>query len=244
MLREYIAYGRKHGYWRRGIAYKFQCRHQIFRGVRLRGKRALDIGCGNGRFSIWAAIHGAREVLGLEPTLEGSTSDTVARFRDSVEKLSLSNIDIREETFQEFDSPTDHWDVIIMIASVNHLSEQACITLRESEESRREYMEIFQKLYSVTAPGGKVIITDCSSENKYAGRDQANPYASTIEWEKHQPPEIWSDLLQRAGFVKPRIKWIPPAQYLHFGMIFLSNYFYAYRRGSRFRLEVTRPDLG
>jgi SAM-dependent methyltransferase len=242
LLNRYIEYGRKEGYWNRGIAYRYQCRRQIFRGADPSGRKILDIGCGNGRFSIWAAVHGAEEVVGLEPTLEGSRSESVAQFRDAVDILGLENAEVREVRFQEFDSPRRYWDLVLMIASVNHLDEEACITLRESEESRRRYLDIFSRLYSVTAPGGRVVITDASSENRYAGTGEVNPYAPSIEWEKHQPPGVWAALLEEAGFVSPRISWTSPPKYLMLGTIFLSNYFYAYRRGSRFRLEVSRPE--
>lgn len=241
LLKKYIEYGKKSGYWRRGMGYKFRCKHQIFKGINFKEKNFLDIGCGNGRFSIWATIHRASKTLGLEPTLKGSRNESVSAFKDAVEHLKLNKIDITEKTFQDFDSPDSYWDIVLLCASINHLSEEACITLRENQDSQRNYMNIFSKLYSVVAPGGLVIITDCSSENKYANLGIPNPYAPSIEWHKHQPPEVWAEHLQKVGFVNPGITWLSPAQYLYFGLIFLTNYFYSYRRASMFRLEVSKP---
>lgn len=36
-----------------------------------------------------------------------------------------------------------------------------------------------------------------------------NPWAPSIEWNKHQPPGVWARLLENAGFRDPRIRWTP-----------------------------------
>src|SRR5688572_33447053 len=63
----------------------------LFDSVDLQGKRVLDVGCGNGAWAIWTAIHGASHVLGLEPEADGASSGTLATFRKLVNELSLSD---------------------------------------------------------------------------------------------------------------------------------------------------------
>jgi SAM-dependent methyltransferase len=241
LKKKYIKYGKEIGWWRTGTAFQYYCRHQLFTGIDLKGKKILDVGCGNGRFSLWAAVHGADEVLGLEPSIEGSRGNSsLDVFRSAIEDLGLGNVFIKEVTFQDYDSPSLYWDGVLFSASINHLSEEACIELRRNKESQNEYLNIFSKLRTIVAPGGWVVITDCSSSNFYRGLGIRHPFLPTIEWHKHQPPDVWVALLLKAGFVKPRITWLSPAKYLHFGALF-SNRIYAYLTRSLFRLEVSAP---
>jgi len=60
------------GFWKHGYALRSNCR-QVFRDIDLAGKRVLEIGCRQGWYGIWASIHGADYVIGLEPLSHGSS---------------------------------------------------------------------------------------------------------------------------------------------------------------------------
>jgi len=45
---------------------------QIFEDFNFHGKNMLEIRCGKGIFCVWATIHGARHVIGLDPFEKGS----------------------------------------------------------------------------------------------------------------------------------------------------------------------------
>ena len=46
--------------------YRARCEF-LFQGLSFDGKRVLDVGCGAGALALWAGIHRASHVLGIEP---------------------------------------------------------------------------------------------------------------------------------------------------------------------------------
>ncbi len=233
-----IEVGQRLGWWRIGTAFSYYCRHLLFKGVELRGRRMLDIGCGNGRFCMWAAVHGAAEVLGLEPSEAGSRGNqAVQKFREAVHDLGLTNVSIREQTFQEAALDAGRWDIVLLHASINHLDEAACIRLRDDESARETYRGLFRKLRQLMPRGGHLILTDCARRNLFADLGLRNPFVPTIEWHKHQQPETWIELLGPCGFVRPRITWCVAPEAGHLGAVF-RNRLCAYLTRSYFRMTL------
>ena len=107
---------------------------QLFRDIDFRDKTMLEIGCGKGMLCLWAALHGARDVVGLEPLAEGcyDSSECHKAFRSMAEQLDLPQARILPVTVQGFDSPKNYFDVVLSVASINHLDEKSCIALGES----------------------------------------------------------------------------------------------------------------
>ena len=52
----------------------------LFRGIKLSGAQVLDVGCGTGAWSIWAALQDADRVVGIEPEAAGSNPNTLLSF--------------------------------------------------------------------------------------------------------------------------------------------------------------------
>ena len=234
-----IQYGKQKGWWRNGMAFRYHFKNQLFNGVSLEGRKVLDVGCGNGRFAMWAAAAGASEVVGLEPSIEGSRGKVIAdQFQDGISAVGLDNARLQEVTFQDFESQKSYWDVILLNNSINHLDEDACITLLEKDESRQAFLDIMNKLREIIVPGGDVIITDCSNKNYYGDRGEQSPFAPTIEWHKHQPPEVWASLMEECGFKDPIISWPGPARYMFLSPLFGGEK-RAYKKGSVFHIRMT-----
>jgi len=103
--------------------------------------------------------------------------------------------------------------------------------------------DIFEKLAALAAPGAKLIAVDCSRKNVFA-RAGKNPLAPTIEWEKHQPPDLWADLLEQAGFENPRIRWLTFNTLRSVGRLLLGNRVAAHFLVSAFSLTMTRAQPG
>lgn len=213
----------------------------VYKDVDLEGKMVLDVGCGEGIVSFPPAILGAKQVVSLEPELDGSAEGFNDRFHAVADELNLSNVNLKRITLQDYDYAEGPFDFVVMYNVVNHLDEDACISLLESEESRARFNEIFRNLYENLNPGAEVIISDCARSNLYSALGVKNPFAPTIEWEKHQDPNVWITEMEKVGFVKKWSRWNP----LHsFGPLrpFCRNAVVGYLTNSHFIFSVTKPN--
>lgn len=211
----------------------------LFQDVSFIGKSMLDIGGGSGLYSFYGAIMGAKEVVCLEPELEGSTKGVLHRSKQLSASLSLSNVSLQPVRFQDFDADDQTFDIILLHNSINHLDEEAYIKLQYDDDARKRYKAILQKLSKVAAPGAKLIITDCSRHNLFASLGIRNPFAPTIEWHKHHSPEFWSSMLLNYGFVNPRVRWTSFSNLRRIGRVF-GNRFASYFLTSHFVLVMDR----
>jgi len=212
---------------------------QIFDGVPIEGKRFLDIGGGTGIYTFYAALMGAPQAVCLEPEALGSTAGVTAKFERMHGLLGLStDVRIRGATIQEFDPGETRFEVVLLNNSLNHVDEEACVVLDRDPEARDRYVELFGKLHALCAPGAKLVATDCSNRNFFADLGLKNPIMPSIEWEKHQPPEVWAALLAKAGFRNPRIRWTSLNPLRDFGRALLANRVAAYFLQSHFCLTM------
>jgi SAM-dependent methyltransferase len=179
----------------------------LFDGVPLAGRRVLDIGAGDGTYSFYAAAVGAERVTALEPEAAGSAAGVTRRFSRLGEALGLGSVELRTDSFQDFDAGDDRFDVLFLHAVINHLDESATTQIGRSEAARQTYRSLFSKLAAIGAPGAKLVACDATPNHLFAHLPLKNPLQPQIEWEKHQTPETWARLLGDAGFSDPRIRW-------------------------------------
>lgn len=213
---------------------------KLFDGVELEGRLALDIGAGEGETSLYAASAGGKRVVALEPEAAGSRADMRTAFERVRDRLGAEQVELRAETLQTFDPADELFDVLISKASINHLDEEACIRLHEDAAARRSYLEILGKLADLASPGADFVIEDCARRNLFGDLGIKNPLASMIEWEKHQSPQFWAELLGEVGFREPRIRWITWNTLRRPGQAVLGNRVGAYLTTSIFWLHVKR----
>jgi SAM-dependent methyltransferase len=211
----------------------------LFEGVDFSGKAVLDVGAGDGKYSLYAACRGAT-VVGLEPAAAGSRSGSRELFETTVAQRALSNVTLVPQSLQDFDWPDRAFDVILLHASINHLDEDATVRLRNEQGARDVYRELFGKLARLAPPGARIIVVDCSPHNLWARLGRRNPFAPTIEWHKHQPPEAWASLLEDVGFGNRRIRWNSLNTLRRPGQALLGNRFAAYCFASVFCLTMER----
>jgi SAM-dependent methyltransferase len=217
----------------------------LFADVDLRNSRVLDIGGGSGLFSFYAACMGAEKVVCLEPESEGSSSGMSARFRRVCEELGVGEkATLRPVTIQSFHPGDSRFDVVLLHNSINHLDEPACIHLLEDEKNREIYRRIFARIASLSAAGANLIVCDCSRYNLFARLGIRNPLAPSIEWHKHQAPEVWASLLRDAGFRDPKITWIPLNLMGSLGRFLTNNPCASYCLNSRFCLRMKKTKGG
>lgn len=214
---------------------------RLFEDISFENKRFMDIGAGNGLFSFYAACKGAKEVLCLEPEAEGSSEDVCTHFRKVHSHLSfLDQVKLEHSTIQSLEPCGKKFDVILLHGSVNHLDENACIHLLRDENARNNYRAMFSKISSIANIGAKIIIYDCSRYNFFSLLGVKNPFASSIEWHKHQSPKLWAELLSEAGFCNPKIKWHSFNVLGSPGRLFLGNKFMSYFISSHFFLKMEK----
>jgi SAM-dependent methyltransferase len=215
----------------------------LFDGIDLRGKRMLDVGAGDGRFCFYAACAGATEVVGLEPDADGSSSAhnmTGTAFERMSQMVDKPNVRLVRDTLQDYRRDGELFDVVLLHAAVNHLDEDACTRLHEDEAAREAYGEIFDKVAQLMKPGGTLIVVDAARRNFFGDLKLTNPVARTIEWHKHQSPQLWTKLLQRSGFVAPRVRWSTLNSLRAAGRLLLGNRVAAYFMASGFVLTMQR----
>lgn len=213
----------------------------LFRDIDLEGKRFLDIGGGTGTYSLYAACRGAREVICLEPEAAGSSSGMQETFQKRAQTLGLTKAMLLSTTFQAYDSK-EPFDILFCHNAINHLDEEATIHLHRSEEAQRIYLEIFQKMFRLCTPGGYLIIADASRHSVYALLRIRSPLTPTIEWHKHQPPQVWSRLLRQVGFKQVALRWRSPALLGTLGQVLMGNRFTNYFLWAHFCLVLQREN--
>jgi SAM-dependent methyltransferase len=211
----------------------------LFDGIELDKKRILDIGGGSGVYSFYAANMGAAEVVCLEPEGEGSDWSATWVFDRIRSECPDAPVRLDTRTIQEY-TASETFDVVLMRASINHIDENGCIHLLDDKRAWDRYREVFTLIGALVAPGGKLVISDCTRHNFFAMLGLKNPLCPAIEWRKHHAPEVWARLLTEAGFRDPRISWDPLYRLGKPGRFLSRNKAAAYFLKGIFRLEMTK----
>lgn len=213
----------------------------IFDGTEFAAKQILDIGGGKGLYTFFSAAKGAKAAVCLEPEGDGSNDGIHALFQEINQTLNFPGVELQPKTLQQFDPGDRTFDIILMHNSINHLDESACADLKHDEAARAAYLALFRRMYEMAAPGARLIVCDCSRYNVWALLKLRNPFAPSIEWDKHQSPKLWARLLKQAGFVNVGIRWTTFNRLGAAGRLVLGNKFMAYFLRSHFCLTMNKP---
>lgn len=198
-----------------GIGGVRRLRHQMdlqYQNIDFANKRVIDIGGGNGVHSLYVAAKGATKVLLIEPESAGSTEGVVDLFKAWKSEIGNQNIELLTTTFQDYEHAGATFDAIIIQDAINHLDEDGCTHLLSNKNSQQVFAKLFHKLASISHPGTILHFSDCSSRNFYPSVGLSNPFDPGIEWEKHQPPSIWIEMLKEVGFQPISTRWSTPTR--------------------------------
>jgi len=210
----------------------------LFDGIELDGQRVLDVGCGPGTYALWAGMHGAEYVLGIEPEADGSTSGTLDRFRQTVTKLGLDeSVEVAGAFLQDLDVPDKPFDVVVMYNVINHLDEDAVARLHKDASAAERFVDLLAPLTEMMSDGGYLILADCGRDNFWGRFGLRSPAAPSIDWDIHQQPEVWSQVMAKLGFREHDVRWSP-----QFPLGRLSaNRLFQYFTASHFVLRLRAP---
>jgi SAM-dependent methyltransferase len=227
------------GFYTKPERLKCYLEKQLFKNIDLKDKSIIDIGGGNGLFGFYAAINGASRVVVMEPEFDGSSQGMIAGFNKINNLLGNPvNISHTNKVLEDYDRVNNKFDIILMHNSVNHIDEQSCIRLKEDKKAQLVYFQFFEKLQQISKPGGILIICDCARNNVFGDLKLPNPLSPSIEWEKHQNPTFWAELLERNNFKKQSIQWTYPNFLGEIGNLLFRNKLMAYLTISHFRLVL------
>lgn len=187
----------------------------LFGGFDFRGKRVLEIGSGRGLLSTYIAAAGADHVVSLEPEMEGSTSGTAGIHQERLDELAIANCEIRVEDFNEARFSNERFDLILMVAVLNHLYETPLDASKEEAVFKR-YTEIASRLRELLSPSGQVIATDACrycfwTQMRRFGLPKKLCFSQrTIDWKIHQQPSVWQSIFRNARFASTEISYPLP----------------------------------
>ena len=194
-----------------GSGFRYQVRGNfLFQGIPLRDANVLEVGCGTGAWAIWAALNGADRVIGIEPEAQGSTSSGLEKFKQSIELLKLGRkVVATDQYLHQLPLQAQPFDVVVMFNVINHLDEDAVVVLQQDPHAFERYVTLLKNLHLRMRPDGWVVVADCARANFWPRLGLPSPFARSIEWHKHQNPDVWVNVFEQAGFLKSDLRWSP-----------------------------------
>lgn len=207
----------------------------LFQDVDIRGRSLLDVGGGTGVMAFYGALCGAKRVVCLEPSAAAGSKDGIRERFDHIRSRTDLDVEFVAGSLQDWSEP---FDIVLLNNVINHLDESACQRLHFDPHARSAYRSQLMRIADVTKAW--LVVSDCSKRNFWASVGIHNPFAPSIEWEKHQKPELWAELLGSAGFRTHGLRWNALARAGKMGQAVLGNRLGGYLTNSHFILTLGR----
>jgi hypothetical protein len=95
-------------------------------------------------------------------------------------------------------------------------------------------------MYQLSNIDAQIVICDCSNNNFFNDIGIKNPFMPTIEWEKHQSPSFWAELMSESGFKLDSINWTTFNRTGKVGKFLTGNKFLSYFLQSHFCIKLQK----
>lgn len=201
------------------------CFDQHFGSLDLENRSVLEIGAGHGFMSALCLARGASQVVALEPGSDGSIEGINKQFADLAKSVDMGDtIEYLPISLEEFiaNDRRKQFDYILMCNVINHIDEDAVVRLHlpDADAERKQYIKTLSTIHDLLTDTGTLLISDVGRFNFWNSIGLRFPACRTIEWNKHQNPDVWKPLLVDAGFASLVVKWLPMYRFRHFTVLF------------------------
>jgi len=174
----------------------------------LKYARVLDVGCEKKATTFYAALCGAKEVVGLDPETSGSTAGSTQTFSKIRQELGLVQCVHNPIDFLTYSSKNP-FDLVLLYNSINHICEVTS-DIQRDEAAHKSQSRVIAKIAEVLKVNGWVILYDASRRNLFGDLRLPSPLAPTINWKTHQTLGAWRRLLAEHGFGNFHHNWYVP----------------------------------
>jgi SAM-dependent methyltransferase len=212
MEKELLAFlEKKHG--TRFVSRLNHCFNHHFGSLDLKNRSVLEIGAGPGYLAALCLARGACRVVALDPESNGATEGINKQFSRLTESVAMGDgIEYLPISLEKFIATgrKEIFDYVLMCNVINHIDEDAVkrLHLPNADRERKRYVRTLEEIHNLLSETGTLLVSDVGRYNFWNSIGLRFPACRTIEWDKHQDPDVWKALLSKAGFESIEVKWL------------------------------------
>lgn len=214
---------------KKGFGFYFN--QYVFQGVDLKNKKMADVGGGNGIASFYACMQEPScQSWVIDPIAEGSNSEMMDQFSRLRQSTRCVRVNYHNGLITSLSEPQE-FDIVLMHNSINHIVEDI---LRSDASEQKRFQERLAPVTERLKPGGQLIVAECGKQNFWDHIGLRSPFAPTIDWQIHEEPEFWSNILENQNCAHLKTNWSARRELRAVGKWLLANRIGSYFTNSHF----------